>query len=128
MSRALDDLDPRFLPLAAMLLARTVEANIPVMIINTRRTAEEQAVHVANGTSWVKHSKHQDGLAIDICPWLIFKEYGDSKLNWVASDPIWTKLGAIGERLGLRWGGRWRDTPDLGHFEYMARPVEVAPV
>ena len=31
------------------------------------------------------------------------------------------KLGAIGERLGLRWGGRFRAPakPDMGHFEYV---------
>ena len=126
MSRALDDLDPRFLPLAAMLLARTVEANIPVMIINTRRTAEEQAIHLSTGASSVQHSRHQDGLAIDICPYSQWMEYGEDKLQWRDDDPMWPKLGAIGEALGLRWGGRWRTPHDPGHFEYVVPSVAVA--
>ena len=121
MSRALDDLDERFKPIVFEFLARTVERGIPVLIVNTRRTAAEQAIHVANGTSWVKYSKHQDGLAIDIVPYLIYQEYGEDKLQWRGDDPIWKKLGAIGERLGLRWGGHFRD---YGHFEYVeAHPL-----
>lgn len=27
------------------------------------------------------------------------------------------ELGLIGERLGLVWGGRWRQFPDVGHLE-----------
>lgn len=121
MSRRLDDLAPVFKPLAMALLARTVEAGIPVLIVNTRRTAAEQAINVANGTSWVEHSKHQDGLAIDLVPYHVFQEYGDDKLQWHEADPAWAKLGALGQALGLKWGivlhGRHFD---LGHFEYVA--------
>ena len=120
MSRRLDDLAPVFKGLAMQFLARTVEAGIPVLIVNTRRTAAEQAVHVANGTSQVKHSKHEDGLAIDVVPYAIFRQYGDDKLQWSGADPTWATLGALGEAVGLRWGGRWVSLPDLGHFEYVA--------
>lgn len=123
MSRQLDDLAPVFKPLAYELLARSVEAMIPVLIVNTRRTAAEQAINVANGTSQVAHSKHQDGLAIDVVPYHVFQEYGDDKLQWHEDDPAWAKLGAIGERLGLRWGGRFVTLKDCGHFEYVAPPI-----
>jgi len=120
MSRALNDLDGRFRPIAVELIARCVEAGILLAILNTRRTAEEQAENLAKGVSWVTHSKHQDGLAIDLAPYEIFLEKGPDKLQWDASDPLWAKMGAIGESLGLRWGGRWKQQ-DLGHFEYTER-------
>lgn len=40
MSRALNDLHPKFKPIAMELLARITEAGIPVMIIDTLRTPE----------------------------------------------------------------------------------------
>lgn len=118
MSRRLDDLSARFRPLAIELLARCVEAGIPVMVVDTLRTPAEHAQNLANGVSWTKHSKHLDGDAIDICPYEVYQLHGPDKLRW-QSDPVWQRLGAIGEALGLRWGGRWTKTPDLGHFEYV---------
>ena len=122
-SRKLDDLDPIFRPRAFEFLARLTEATIPVLIINTGRTAAEQAEYLRTGASWVQRSKHQDGLAIDICPWEIFQLRGPDKLEWDADDPIWTKIGAIGEKLGLVWGGRWKKR-DMGHFEMPAAPAK----
>lgn len=120
MSRALDDLSPRFRPLAMELLARTVEAGIPVLVVDTLRTPAEHAANLAKGVSWTVHSKHLDGDAIDIVPYSVYDLHGPDKLQWDAGDPIWQKLGAIGERLGLRWGGRWKQK-DMGHFEYVER-------
>ena len=125
MSRSLDDLSPRFRPLAMALLARTVEARIPVVIVDTLRTEAEHQANLAKGVSWVTHSKHLDGDAIDICPYSQYDAHGPDKLLWDASDPIWPRLGALGEAVGLRWGGRWT-IPDLGHFEYV-RPNGGAP-
>lgn len=117
MSRKLDDLSPRFRPLAFQFLARLTEAGIPVMVIDTLRTPEEHAANLANGTSWTKRSKHLDGDAIDICPFAIYDLAGADKLQWDAGHPVWKKIGDIGEGLGLRWGGRWVQR-DMGHFEY----------
>lgn len=113
MSRALNDLSPRFRPLAFELLARCVEAGLPVTIIDTRRTEAEHQVNLANGTSWVDRSMHLDGDAIDLCPTVLLPIKG-----WAPDSPLWQRLGAIGEPLGLRWGGRWQKK-DLGHFEYV---------
>lgn len=121
MSRALNDLDPRFRPLAVEAIAQIVEHGIAVMIISTGRTAAEQAIAVATGHSWVKHSKHQDGLAIDLCPFETYHLHGADgadKLQWKEDDPAWQMIGKIGEALGLRWGGRWAQK-DLGHLEYV---------
>lgn len=118
MSRKLDDLSPRFKPLAVLLLARLTEAGIAVMVIDTLRTPEEHAANLAKGVSWTKHSKHLDGDAIDVCPYAIYDASGPDKLAWDAGHPIWVKVGAIGEALGLRWGGRWA-VKDMGHFEFV---------
>lgn len=120
MSRALNDLSPRFRPLACELLARCVEQGIGVAIVDTLRTPAEQAANLAKGVSWTTHSKHLDGDAIDICPYATWDLHGSDKLNWDDADPVWIKLGAIGEALGLRWGGRWK-VRDMGHFEYVDR-------
>jgi peptidoglycan L-alanyl-D-glutamate endopeptidase CwlK len=118
MSRSLNDLAPVFRPLAIELVARCVEAGIPVMIISTGRTEEEHQANLAAGKSWVIRSKHLDGLAIDICPWEEFNLNGPDKLAWDGDNQVWARIGEIGESLGLRWGGRWKKR-DLGHFEYV---------
>ena len=123
MSRLLADLDPSFLPDAALFLAKCVEAQIPVLITCTRRTAEEQAEAVATGHSQVTHSRHQDGMAIDVVPYDLFDRDGPDKLDWDTSDPVWLKIGTIAEGLGLRWGGRFHPLNaagigwDPGHVE-----------
>ena len=132
MSRALDDLAPVFRPLANALLAHATEADIMVKIICTGRTQAEQDADVARKASRVAHSKHQDGLAIDICPFQVWLEVGPDKLQWDTTHPSWPKLGAIGEALGLRWGGRFAPLDrtgmgwDAGHFEYRD-PAEQPP-
>jgi len=74
------------------LVAYLIEKNIPIKIINTFRTEEEQKMCLANGTSWVERSKHQDGLAIDICPWAIFELHGHNKLAWTPTIQFGTLL------------------------------------
>ncbi len=118
MSRKLDDLSPRFRPIAIELLARLTEAGIPVMVIDTLRTPAEHAANLAKGVSWTTRSKHLDGDAIDICPYAIFDVSGPDKLMWDSGHPVWTKVVAIGESLGLRAGARWKQK-DMGHFEYV---------
>jgi hypothetical protein len=126
MSRRLDDLAPVFRPLAIELIARCVEAGIGVMIVDTLRTPEEHAENLRRGVSWTSRSKHLDGLAIDLAPYDVYALAGPDKLMWDSANPVWGKLGAIGERLGLRWGGRWRQK-DMGHFEYVQPPDREEP-
>lgn len=116
MSRALDDLSPRFRPFAVELLARLMEANIPVMIVDTLRTPEEQEEFIRRGVSWTRNSKHLTGDAIDIAPYSQYSLHGPDKLQWDADDPSWLRIGQIGEAAGCKWGGRWTRR-DMGHFE-----------
>lgn len=132
MSRALDDLSPAFRLKAFELIARCAEVGVPVMIIDTLRTPEEQAENLRRGVSWTLRSKHLPqpplgrSLAIDVCPYDVFQLHGPDKLKWDGNDPVWQTIGRIGEGLGLRWGGRWKRTPDLGHFELPVSETEIA--
>lgn len=116
MSRALNDLSESFRAKAIELLARCCEQGIPVVIVDTLRTPEEHAVNLAKGVSWTTRSKHLTGDAIDIVPFEQYQAHGPDKLLWNANDPIWQRVGQIGESLGLIWGGRWKQK-DMGHFE-----------
>jgi hypothetical protein len=125
MSRALNDLDYRIKNLAFEFLARTCEEGIPACLVDTLRTPEEQQANIAKGVSFTVNSKHlaqpPDGkaLAFDVAPYAIYQLHGPDKLQWDTNDPVWARYGKIGERLGLRWGGRWKTPHDPGHFEYI---------
>lgn len=121
-SRKLDDLDPTFRLHVESFLALLVEAGIPVMIVDVLRTPDEQLDNIKKGVSWTANSKHLPqepsgkSKAIDICPYSIYDLHGPDKLQWDSSDPIWLRIGAIGESCRLAWGGRWK-VKDMGHFE-----------
>jgi uncharacterized protein YcbK (DUF882 family) len=68
VNRSLDAMNPAFKAKAIELLARAAEAGYPFMIIETLRTPEEHAANLAAGRSWTQHSKHLDGMAIDVAP------------------------------------------------------------
>ena len=124
MSRKLSDLSTRFRPLAVELIARCTEAQIPLMILDTLRTDEEQAENIKKGVSWTTDSKHlrqppeMRSEAIDVAPYAIYHLKGPDKLQWDADDPVWERIGRIGESLGLVWGGRWpKPKRDCAHFQ-----------
>lgn len=137
MSRALDDLDPCFKPLAMALLGYSTEEGIPLMIIFTGRTEEEHAAIHAQGrtkpgpiVTWTLDSKHvmkgrcakcgaeKKAKAMDVCPYSEFQLNGPDKLAWDSENQVWARIGAIGERLGLKWGVMKNGMRiDLGHFE-----------
>lgn len=131
MSKALDDLSTPMRGLVFQLLARLVERGIFVCIVDTLRTAQEQADNLAKGVSWTQQSKHlprklrgfpasspdaNKSDAIDLCPYEAYLLHGADKLQWDSADPAWQIIGDIGESLGLRWGGRWKQK-DMGHLE-----------
>lgn len=122
MSRSIDDLDSRIRPLVCELIARCSEQYVAVLVIDTLRTPEEQEQNIIRGVSWTKNSLHLPqppegkSLAVDLVPYQQFYLRGNKKLQWDIADPAWHIMGAIGERLGLEWGGRWRQK-DMGHFQ-----------
>ena len=137
MSRALDDLSSAFRPLAIEVLARLVERNALVCIVDTGRTLAEHRVNLANETSRTARSKHlprsmrgfastdpdaEKSDAIDLAPWEVWQAHGPDKLSWDAAHPTFAVIGELGESLGLRWGGRWADPHDPGHLELVFDP------
>jgi peptidoglycan LD-endopeptidase CwlK len=119
MGKSLDELASYFRPLAEKLITACEDAGIPVTVVDTGRTPVEQQQKLAQGVSWTEHSKHlpqpPEGKseAIDLCP----TEYLTMK-NWNPTGPLWDHMGAIGESLGLIWGGGWLNHRDVGHFQY----------
>ena len=123
MSRALNDLDPVFRPVAIELIARCTEAGIPLLIVETLRTPHQHAINLANGVSWIAHSLHLDGLAIDLCPYRLYDLHGPDKLEWRTEDPVWAVMATIGRQLGLRCGSDWKQK-DCSHYEFVRENVK----
>jgi hypothetical protein len=116
-SRKLDDLVVPFRTKVFEFIARCAEAGIPVMIVETLRSLEEHKRNLALKRSWVAVSKHCSGQAIDVCPYDVYQLSGPDKLKWDGNATVWQIIGVIGEKCGLRWGGRWK-VKDMCHFEY----------
>jgi peptidoglycan L-alanyl-D-glutamate endopeptidase CwlK len=71
-----------------------------------RTTAGKIVTNVKGGFSY-----HNYGLAFD------FAVIDTStKINWNI-DSRWKRVGAIGESLGLEWGGNWKGFVDYSHFQ-----------
>lgn len=91
------------------------DKGIELAIVETYRTVAKQNEYKSMGKKYTRSvgglSKHQYGLAIDVVPII------DSVAVW-NNIAVWRKIGVAGEKLGLRWGGRWRRPFDPGHFEW----------
>lgn len=103
-------LTPKAQRLALQVVSKAQAAGLNVMFYDGWRSAEEQKKNMDKGTSWVSDpysSKHVWGIAFDI----VFKNaaglptWPDPKVP--GNKALWTRLGEIGEGLGLFWGGRW---------------------
>jgi len=115
MINDLKSLHPFFRDQIAKLIKLCKAKGIELAIVETYRTHAKQHEYKTMGKKYTSskagQSKHQYGLAIDVVP--VVK----SVAVW-DNIALWKKIGTIGERLGLRWGGRWRDPYDPGHFEW----------
>jgi len=102
-------LSPDIQDLAFWLIYLVRTAGVPLQITSTLRTQSEQARLVRVGLSGTLKSKHLQGQAfdVDIHGW----GRDEVPLWW------WEELGALGEALGLRWGGGFSNLRDYGHFE-----------
>jgi peptidoglycan L-alanyl-D-glutamate endopeptidase CwlK len=111
-------------PLARALVRKAAEAGITIKIISGLRTFEEQDKlfnsRTANGGIVTKarggFSNHNFGLAFDVGVFVRNKYQPES--------PKYDKLGPIGKKLGLSWGGDWKSIVDKPHFEL--RPAWAA--
>ena len=113
----LKNLVPELSKKLAMFQRACAAAKIDIIITQGFRSFAEQNALYAKGRTQPGaivtnakggQSSHNFGKAFDIC-FLINK-----KDTYVGP---WEKVGAIGEKCGLVWGGRWTKFVDKPHFE-----------
>lgn len=120
-SRKIEDLHPVVADIAAEFLQQCEDSGIHVILTATLRTFAEQDDLYAQGRTKpgkiITNAKggdsmHNYGIAFDCAPVV------DGQAVWNDMD-LWEKIAAIGEALGLVWGGRWK-MRDLPHFQHTA--------
>jgi peptidoglycan L-alanyl-D-glutamate endopeptidase CwlK len=108
-------LHPYFRDKIVQLIHNCKKKGIELSVVETYRTKAKQAEYFGMGRKYTRspggRSKHQYGLACDVVPMTNGMPQWDDKA-------LWRKIGMEGERLGLRWGGRWRRPYDPAHFEW----------
>jgi hypothetical protein len=108
-------LHPYFRDKVTQLIAICKEKGIELRFVETYRTHAKQAEYKGMGKKYTRSgagkSKHQYGFAVDLVPIVNDSACWHDKV-------LWKQVGIVGERLGLRWGGRWRHPYDPGHFEW----------
>jgi len=115
MITELNSLHPYFRDQIVELIRQCKAKGIELAIVEAYRTPSKQNEYRGMGKKYTRssggYSKHQYGLAVDLVPIV------DSVAVW-DNLALWKKIGTTGEKLGLRWGGRWRHPYDPGHFEW----------
>ena len=113
--RDINRLKPNAKIACEMFLAEAKRQGLAVVVTETLRTKERQAELYAQGrtapgkiVTWTKNSRHQSGLAWDVCKNKKGEEYSDIG--------FFEALGAIAKSLGITWGGDW-EKQDMPHFE-----------
>ena len=108
-------LHPYFRDKVLDLIEQCKAKGIELAFVETYRTHAKQNEYKGMGKKYTRSgggkSKHQYGLAVDVVPIVNGEAQWDNKA-------LWLKVGLVGEKLGLRWGGRWRHPFDPGHFEW----------
>jgi hypothetical protein len=111
----LNSLHPYFRDRISELVEVCKKQGIELAVVESYRTHAKQAEYFGMGRKYTRskggNSKHQYGLAVDLVPVI------DGKAIW-ENHNLWKTIGVNGERLGLRWGGRWRAPYDPAHFEW----------
>lgn len=121
------DLAPELQVPATRLLRHSYEAGIPLVVASGKRTGAAQKALYAQGRTSPGavvtnvrpgSSLHETGRAFDVAPLdpLAPGGMGDVVIPWPTDPVFWRIIGAIGEDLGLVWGGRF-PVPDYPHFE-----------
>ena len=118
-SRDIKDLHPKVKAIAERFISECKAAGINVTIYSTYRDHESQNELYAQGrtkagkvVTWARggDSFHNWRVAFDAAPVVNGSiPWGDAKL--------FERMGAIGERCGLEWGGNWKKR-DMPHFQF----------
>ena len=120
-SRSLDELVLPAKERVERFIALCDENGIDLLVTSTYRDHESQNALYAQGRTKVGkvvtnaqggQSYHNWRCAVDVVPLI------NGKPNWDSSDPVWARIGELGEQAGLEWAGRWRTFKELAHFQY----------
>lgn len=128
-SRSVDDLLPHVRDKALELVRLCADAGIELRITSTYRDFAYQSILYEQGRTSkgpnVRPTKPMGDIVTRARP-------GESWHNWkrafdvvpmkgkecVWNDaPTWQRIGSIGKRIGLEWGGDFRSMRDLPHFQ-----------
>lgn len=136
ITRSFSCLREPFKSLAEKLLLECKRAGIDIAITETCRSTLVQQAYYAQGRksidevnllrkkaglvpiqksqntviTWTLDSPHLYGFALDFVPLV------DGKPAWNRKD-LFTKVGELAEKIGLEWGGRWKDKEDMPHIQ-----------
>ena len=112
--RDINELIPAAQTACRLFMKKCGEAGLKIFITETYRSQARQNELYAQGrtqpgqvVTWTLSSRHTSRRAWDIA--VIGKELYDMN--------VIRKAGAIGQQLGITWGGSWEYTPDYPHFE-----------
>ena len=111
MSRDVTQLHPKLQQKIAQLKELCAKEGLPILITDCKRNASEQNACVSRGTSslYYPNSMHNWGVAFDFCKNVKGQEYSDAA--------FFNRVGALGQSIGLEWGGAWRSPVDKPHFQ-----------
>lgn len=113
MSRDRKQLNPLLNIIIDAFLKECDKQKLNVKITDCVRTKEEQnGIDASRTQTKYPYSFHNWGLAFDICQ--------NSKTPYPTDENWWKKVGAIGEKMGLEWGGNWKGFVDKPHFQLNA--------
>lgn len=84
------------------------------IVVDGGRTLEEHKINVANGKSWIKRSRHQDGAAIDFAATVGGKVTYDIEYYWPIADAF-TKC-SLDHKIPIIRGIDWK-VKDAMHIE-----------
>lgn len=121
MSRDIKLLHPELQKIIPRFLEDCKKNGLILKITDTLRDEATQNDLYAQGreeegniVTWVKYpfSSHNWGIAFDFC-----RDDGKGAFN--DSDNFFYKVGQIGKKYGLEWGGDWRPNSDKPHLEYL---------
>ncbi|HET9033745.1 MAG TPA: M15 family metallopeptidase [Dokdonella sp.] len=116
--KVIANLHPRIQPYARALYFKAREHDLVVNIISGLRTYAEQDALYAQGRTRPGnvvtnarggYSSHNFGIAFDVG---LFE-----RNQYLGESPMYKAVGALGETLGLEWGGNWRTLVDQPHFQ-----------
>lgn len=121
-SRDIISLHPKVQNLCNTLILACRNQGIDILITSTYRDIESQNALYAQGRTLpgkkVTNAKggqsfHNYRVAFDFVPIVNGKAMWNDKA-------LFTKVGGIGEGIGLTWAGHWTKFPELAHFQYTA--------